>query len=265
MNKIIIAEEDIEIVSLNKKIEVNYIPRKDLFSIAKLNIVVLKKADLEIEFKLNNSKLAITIDIKPDVEFNLYEYKSGNKGKIQYVFNQLENSILNINKFQYVDTIKEMLIFNLDGPKAIVNYNFKSITQEKETYDLVVNHNAKLTISNIYNNVVNIDEGKTSIQVSSYVDNGIKGCVVNQNNRIINLTNNKCEIRPNLYIKEFDTSANHSALIGGFSKEELFYLQSRGINQNDANKLLITGFLLSNLTNKKMITKITKTIHSYWR
>ena len=81
---------------------------------------------------------------------------------------------------------------------------------------------------------------------------------------IINLTDNKCEIRPNLYIDEYDCNANHSALIGGFSKQELFYLQSRGLSINDANRLLINGFLLSDFDNVKMIKEIKNNINEYW-
>jgi Fe-S cluster assembly protein SufD len=93
----------------------------------------------------------------------------------------------------------------------------------------------------------------------------ITGCIVNQNNRIINLTNNKCEIKPNLYIDSYDVEASKSALIGKFSDEEMFYIQSRGIDYNNALKLLITGFLTSDIKNKKIISNINKNIIKYWR
>ena len=158
----------------------------------------------------------------------------------------------------------DVLITNLNEEYSKFNYNFKSISKSKENYDLVINHNSKNTDSFIKNNIVNVEDGKTTIQVSSYVDNGNIGCNVDQSNRIINLTDNKCEIRPNLYIDEYDCNANHSALIGGFSKQELFYLQSRGLSINDANRLLINGFLLSDFDNVKMIKEIKNNINKYW-
>ena len=60
------------------------------------------------------------------------------------------------------------------------------------------------------------------------------GCVANQNNRIINLSDNKCEINPNLLIEENDVEANHSAHIGRFSNDEMFYLQSRGFPKSSS-------------------------------
>jgi hypothetical protein len=66
-----------------------------------------------------------------------------------------------------------------------------------------------------------------------------------------------------LFIDEYDCIANHSAHIGKFSDEEMFYLNSRGINDNDAIKLLITGFLTSNV-DEYVKTKINDAILKYW-
>ena len=79
------------------------------------------------------------------------------------------------------------------------------------------------------------------------------------------MTNNKCEIKPNLYIDCDDVEASHSALIGKFSDEEMFYMQSRGIDYENALKLLITGFLSSDITDKNILNKINKNIKKYWR
>lgn len=158
-----------------------------------------------------------------------------------------------------------MICINLDNKNSSINYNFKSIADNKETYDYYIYHNAEFTKSNIKNNSVCINNGDIIYQVSSFVPKDIKGCIVNQNNRIINLTNNKCEIRPNLYIDCLDTEASHSALIGKFSEEEMFYIQSRGISYNDTLKLLIEGFLKSDITNKDLLNYINKNINKYWR
>ena len=200
-----------------------------------------------------------------NVKLNLNIMTKGKLGKIQYKYTLGENSLCNINKLQNVDSIKEMVIANLNGEYAVFNYNFKTITNNKETYDYHIFHNHKKTTSNIKNNSVCINDGKAIFQVSSFVPKDINGCTLNQNNRIINLTNNKCEIKPNLYIDSFDVEASHSALIGKFSDEEMFYMQSRGIDYNTALKLLITGFLTSDIDNKKIIKEINKNIEKYWR
>lgn len=265
MNKILIDKEDVVLEKITKNIEVTSNIRTNVFGITKVVINVLKSCELQLDSNLENSKLDVVFNLKPNVSLNLYENKIGNKSKVQYTFNLLDNSIINIEKFVNCTNPKEMIIVNLDGKSSSINYNFKSLATSKEVYDIVVNHNEAESKSEIKNNFVCVDNGKISVQVSGYVDKGTKKCIINQNNHIINLTNNKCEIRPNLYINEYDTEANHSALIGGFNNDELFYMQSRGISIADASKLLIRGFLLSNINNKRIIKNVEKSIKEYWR
>ena len=125
-------------------------------------------------------------------------------------------------------------------------------------------HNMKNTISNIKNNLVNVS-GTSSIQISSSVDKNITDCTCNQFNRIINLTNNKCEIRPILYIDNDLVDANHSALIGDFEEDEIFYLESRGIDKSNAYNLLIKGFLNSGLDDEDLKKKIEDDLNTYRR
>ena len=265
MNKIVIDKEEVVLENITNKIDVSYEIRNNPFGITKVIINVLKSCSLEIDYIMDNSKYDILFNIEPNVKFELYEYKNGNKAKIQYTFNTKDDSVVNIYKFNNILNVREMIIANLNGINSSIDYNFKSIATTKEVYDIVVSHNSKNTSSNIINNSLCIESGKVYIQVSGYVDNGITGCEINQSNQIINLTDNKCEIRPNLYINEFDTIANHSALIGGFDLDELFYLQTRGISELEARKLMINGFLLSNIENKNMIKRVENSIKEYWR
>ena len=266
MNKIKVVNDSLEIANVSKYIEIEYYKKECLFAINDLKINITKDSKLDIEIDLKeDSKLNFNINVENNVKLNLNIITKGKSGKMQYKYNLYENSLCSINKFQDIDTIKEMVIVNLNGINANFEYNFKSISNNKETYDYHIFHNYNNTISNIKNNGVCINDGNIIYQVSSFVPKEIIGCTVNQNNRIINLTNNKCEIKPNLYIDSFDVEASHSALIGKFSDEEMFYIQSRGIDYNSALKLLITGFLTSDINNKKIIDIINKNIDKYWR
>ena len=266
MNKIKVVNDNLEICNVSKNISVEYYRKECLFAINDLKINIKKDSKLDIEVNLKEeTKLNFNINIECNVKLDLNIYVNGKIGKIQYKYTLGENSLCNINKFQNVDSIKEMIIVNLNGIGADIEYNFKTISNNKETYDYHIFHNYKNTISNIKNNGVCINDGNIIYQVSSFVPKEITECTVNQNNRIINLTNNKCEIKPNLYIDSYDVEASHSALIGKFSDEEMFYIQSRGIDYNAALKLLITGFLTSDINNKKIISYIDKKINKYWR
>ena len=56
-----------------------------------------------------------------------------------------------------------------------------------------------------------------------------------------------------MLIEEYDVEASHSAKIGSFNEENLFYMESRGLNRKEAINLLTNGFLKRNLKNNEFI------------
>ena len=263
MNRIEVVDNKI-IVDVDSDIEYKTIDELEDVKVIKLKIV--KDTSLFIEHNYNEcAKMEVIVELKDFSKLNLYEIKSGPSLKLRTKYILNEESILNVYKFNDVDEVKENIVINLNGKNSKVNYIFKTIAIDKEKYDLVIYHNACNTQSYIKNNGVANKKGKLTFNVSSFVPNGNKECNVNQINRIINLTNNKCKIEPNLYIDEYDVSANHSALIGKFSDSELFYLQSRGIDEKDALMLLIKGFILSGIDFEQFQKLVSKKISKYWR
>ena len=265
MNKIDVVNDKIVEKKINKNIIVDEQLKSDLFGINKIAIKVLKNSDIILNIDVEKLiKLQIDINIKENCNCNMYIYTNGEKAKIKYTFSILENNNLNIFKYNDVTSINEMVEINLDGYNAKIDYLFKSIGKNKESYDYAIFHNYKNTYSSIKNNCVNLT-GFVNIQISSNIPKDIIDCICNQYNRIINLTNNKCEIRPILYIDTDSVDANHSALIGDFEAEELFYLETMGISKDDAYKLLINGFLINGINDKFLSKKISETIKKYWR
>ena len=53
----------------------------------------------------------------------------------------------------------------------------------------------------------------------------------------------KANLVPNLEIENNNVKAGHAASVQQFDDEKLFYMQSRGLEENEAKKLLIDGFL----------------------
>ena len=156
------------------------------------------------------------------------------------------------------------MIVNLNGEGSSIKRVLKTVSRECEQYDMMVYHNAVRTASDLINHGVNIEDGKLNFHVSSFVPEKKLGCMVNQDNRIINLTNNECIIKPNMYIDCFDVVANHSAFVGAFKDFEMFYLQSRGIPYQEALKLLVNGFLVSKLPLEQQ-EYFEEMMEKYWR
>lgn len=255
MNKIILNNSGIN-SNLDEKIKFDY--TNDLIN--KLKIKVYKNSKLELKItEIEELKLNIEIEIMDNVKFEMFEIKNNIKTKILNKYNLGNKSKLNLIKTYDLDSINEKDVINLNGEQSDCNLIIKTVSKNLEKYDIVVNHNYKNTYSNVITNGLNIS-GNLYFTISTLIPNGNKNCIANQNNRIINLTEKECIIKPNLLIEEVDVTANHSALIGGFKNEELFYIQRLGIPKQQAYKLLIEGFLKSKL-NDKMASNFKK----YWR
>ena len=265
MNRIKIVEDNVEEVKLSKKVMFTMKPAQNEFDISLIEINILKSCELELELSSVEKKIKVNVEVQKGAEVKLFLYQKLDNSKVQYNYQIGSGANVCVSKFQLVAVGKEMISAHLLGEGATFDYILKDICSGKETLDYYVYHDAKSTNSNIKNNIVSVRNGKMTVQVSTFIPKGMKGSIANQNNRIISLNEKKNEIRPNLYIDEYDVVANHSALIGKFSGEEIFYLQSRGISKEEATRLLLKGFLFSDITNKKMKKEIDKATKQEWR
>lgn len=259
MNKIIVVDNKIKL-DIDDSIEVVSLDSTELFNVKKVIIKIIKDTNLEIEYSSKESKIDIEFVISDYVNCHVFELRHDEKLKAQYHYIVGENSSLNIVKFYDCKETKELDIVKLNGEYANVDYKLKTIATQNQKYDLVIYHNFKNTSSNITNHGINLDDGSITFNVTGLVYNDMTDCELNQNNKIVTFNDNKCVITPKLLIDENDVVANHSALIGKFEDDEIFYLQSRGIDKDSAIKLLVKGFLLENLEDERL----EKILEKYW-
>ena len=192
----------------------------------------------------NNS----TLNIGEDKVVYLFEKSVTNK-----VFNVEKNAKLTVYHYS-IDNSSDIKI-NLNGENASVEYHYSTINYNDNVLRMNINHNNKKTISNVYNHGVNVLENKLSFYINGIIPKNISGCICNQENQIINIINGQSTILPNLLIDNYDVSSSHSAYIGKFKDDVLFYLMSRGISKEKAIHLLIEGLLISggNLEKEEVI------------
>lgn len=256
MNKIILKDNNYDILKQDGKIVFEI----SIGFISKIKVKIIKNTKLEIVFDNDKeAKYDILYDINSNIKFDIIEIKKNNKVKVLSKYNISSNSSLDIKKINDLKEVNERNIINLNGISSKFNCVLKTVSKNIEKYDFTINHNSEKSISDITTHGINIS-GNLYFNVTTFIPKGNILCIANQNNRIINLTNNECIIRPNLLINEYDVVANHSALIGNFKDEEIFYMQRLGIDKDTVNKLLIEGFLKSKL-NPSLYNNFKK----YWR
>ena len=102
--------------------------------------------------------------------------------------------------------------------------------------------------------IVGIVGGGAKVKVRGLVQvgKGIKGVEMRLEMRMVLMDKKSwVEVEPNMEIVTEEVKASHAATVGTVSKEELFYLMSRGLSQKEAEKLWLKGWM----------EKIVKTIN----
>ena len=107
----------------------------------------------------------------------------------------------------------------------------------------VVEHYAPYTRSNIELRSVLDKKAKALFVGTVKIPAGAEGAEAYEQHRTLLLSNEaRVESLPELEIVENDVSCSHAASISEIDREELFYLQSRGIQADDAQQLLTEAF-----------------------
>lgn len=231
------------------------------------NTIYFKKSGkYNIKYE-NTNTIDITYKLKDNINITIYEYQNNTaslNSNIKYLL--AENSILNINKFSINDMAKETITIDLEGINAEINYHFSNISTNQENYHIIINHNAPKTISNIINRTISTNDAMIDYTIDSILPKNNYDCILNQETKIITNDSSNCYIRPNMFIDEEDVDARHASYIGKFKEEELFYLMTRGLSLKDAIKLLVKGYILSNINVEEELEKIIiNDINKYWR
>ena len=169
----------------------------------------------------------------------LYVVDSNEKKKYQY--NITEDTII------YHFSINSSNNVEIDLVKENINlyYYYNNINYDDNEFKIEVRHKNNNTHSELYNHGVNVKNNKLTYYVNGIVPKDSAKCICNQENQIINIKDGKSTIWPNLLIDNYDVDSSHSAYIGRFSEEKIFYLMSRGINRDNAIRLLLESFLIN--------------------
>ena len=262
MNRISFRNNHFELLETDDLISVSLSDKFELFDIKNIVIDCIGNTELEIIYENSKeTKLDIEYNISSNCNLKVVEIRKEKKIKIQYKYNLDKNAKLKVIKFYNVKEAKELDIVSLNGENAEIDYLFKTIVPEKHKYDIYVYHNFPKTKSNIINNALNIDNGTTIINVTSVVYTGIKKCELNQIDKVVNLNDRECIVKPNLLIDEEDTINNYETYIGKFNSKSLEVLISKGKTKEEAIEILKAKFLYEGINGLKLKKRIDK----YWR
>lgn len=135
---------------------------------------------------------------------------------------------------------------NLEGDGASADTKTVSIGSgvQKQNFDNYIRHVGKATVSRLLVRGVQEDASNSIFNARTKIERGASQADGEQVQRVLMLSDQaRGDANPILLIDEYDVIAGHAASVGRVDQEQLYYLMSRGIKKETAEKLIVEGFL----------------------
>lgn len=131
-----------------------------------------------------------------------------------------------------------------DGAHSEVKIVAISTGKQVQGIDTRVTNKAPHTIGHILQHGVILEKSTLTFNGIGHILKGAKGADAQQESRVLMLsTKSRGDANPILLIDENEVTAGHAASVGRVDPDELFYLMSRGLKKDEAQRLVIRGFL----------------------
>ncbi len=141
---------------------------------------------------------------------------------------------------------------------------FLNIGSTKVMLHTLQHHEALGTTSNLLVKSVLLGKSQFSYDGAIRVEkSGQKTDAYQRNENLLLSDEAHAQSKPSLEILADDVRCTHGATIGAVDKEQLFYLETRGISLSSGKQLIVEGFLenvLHKISDSKKADKVRKTV-----
>ena len=148
-----------------------------------------------------------------------------------------------------------------EGSQAMITGIYTPGTKQNFVYDTHQNHLASHTNSDLLFSGVLHEDAYSLWQGNVYVAEGTRGADGFQINKNLLLDESvHAESVPGLEIVADDVRCSHAVTLSSVDPDQIFYLKSRGIDYQDAEELIVNGFLEAAATRikDKMLLKMAQ-------
>ncbi len=220
----------------------------------KVNVIVEKKINVKLyEIDQGNNdveEINYIIDNNSFVQYNSLNLKKGENFTKKINFELYLNSKLTTCFIEVGSDATAEYNINLNAKNGNVKFNLIDYCDEliSHKHNVTINHLSPYTYSAMENYAVLNNGSECIFDVVSFVEKNSYKAEAYQTSKMLTLTNNcKATINPQLLINEHDVLGSHAASYGKVEEEVIYYMQSRGLNENEINRLIILGHLLKNV------------------
>ncbi len=141
-------------------------------------------------------------------------------------------------------TIDETVALN--GENAQVALGLLNVADDADHIRMhqIVRHLAPHTTSDIDNRLVASESSRLDYVIKGLIKKGMYQSACHQSSRGLLLSEDgEIAADPQLLIDEYDVDASHGLAVGQIDEDQLFYLKSRGIDDAEAKRLIVMGYV----------------------
>ena len=192
------------------------------------------------------------LDIQLEKNSKLIKYYLNSTNNNKTIYNFIRSNIdsnATFEKFNFshnVSSCRDEIISNLNGQNSFVSLNNIQHLSKKCFHEIKweTNHNEENTRSSQFVKSALHDEAVAAFQGKIFVDSKAQKTDGYQLSRALLLSDqSKFLSKPELEIYADDVKCSHGSSSGSIDPDSIFYLRSRGIDEQNAKRMMIDGFL----------------------
>lgn len=167
-----------------------------------------------------------------------------NPDEKSWIFEVGESGNLWVDFLQTTEDLNVLVSLQNEEAKCKINCAYLINKNNKLNINIKVLHKYKNTISKQYIKGIATDESSVSFKGIIEIPKDGQKCDGQQHHRGLVLSKKaKIEAVPQLEIWADDVVCSHGSAIGPLDQKQLFYLQTRGLSESEAKKILLSSFL----------------------
>lgn len=223
------------------------------------DINIIKNSDLILDIT-KYLNLNININVSKNIKSNISLITNHNT-RFNLNINLEEDSSLKLFLGLFGKKNNNDIKINLIGKNSNSNMSIVTISNNgSSTYNTLINHLNEYTNSIVNNNAILLNSSEVLMNIKSNIQNKSINTNSKQSIEGILLDNkSKLEMIPTLLIDDNNVFASHSSKISKINENDLYYILSKGISKEDANKMYANNLLLK-VTPDEFKEKIQKLI-----
>ncbi len=206
--------------------------------------VILEVSDKQLE--QNNYDLNLIAEDNSNIKYLLVSDIQSTKAVLNHTTKAHKDSNMEFIGGFVSNVLVSHLQFDLIGEGSNVKVRTLAVSSDNhsQTLDIHMVHHAPNSTAEMTNVGIANKNGSVILNGVGQIEKGMKNSSAYQTLKgIITSDTANIQVNPILIIDEFDVKAGHAATVGRLEEEALYYLRSRGLSLQAAEKLIINGML----------------------